>query len=71
MFIGRNLDGTIYGAWTSKQPQDASHQRVEEVPEDHPDLVAFRGRDKDIVPIDLNRELSDLRARIVELEKVK
>jgi hypothetical protein len=41
MFIGKREDGTIYGCWTSRQPDDADHPRQEEVPEDHPDLLAF------------------------------
>lgn len=43
MFIGRKPSGEIYGAWTQAQPQDADHRGLEEVPEDHPDLVAFLG----------------------------
>jgi hypothetical protein len=45
MFIGRRPDGTIYGAWTCQQPQDADHLGIEEVSDDHPDLVAFITRD--------------------------
>jgi hypothetical protein len=41
-FIGRRLDNSIYGVWSVPQPNDADHPRVEEVAEDHPDLVAFR-----------------------------
>lgn len=44
MFIGRRPDGTLYGAWTSRQPNDADHPGMEEVGEDHPDLVAFQNR---------------------------
>lgn len=40
-FIGRNSDGTIYGIWSVRQPNDAAHPRQEEVPDDHPDVVAF------------------------------
>ena len=71
MFIGRREDGTIYGAFSQSQKNDEYHPRIEEVPEDHPDLVAFRTRDKNIVPVDMNKELFDLKARILELEKVK
>lgn len=42
MFIGRKQDGTIYGSWTVRQPDDADHPLQEEVSDDHPDLVAFR-----------------------------
>jgi len=41
MFIGRRLDNSLYGCWTTRQPDDADHPRVEEVPDDHPDLLAF------------------------------
>jgi len=41
MYIGRRQDGTIYGAWTSKQQQDKDHKGMEEVVDDHPDLIEF------------------------------
>lgn len=41
MFIGRRIDNSIYGCWTSRQPDDADHPRQEEVADDHPDLLAF------------------------------
>lgn len=41
MFIGRRQDGTIYGSWTCKQPDDADHPCMEELPDDHPDVIAF------------------------------
>lgn len=36
MFIGRKDDGSIYGLWTVKQ-----WEGQEELPDDHPDVVAF------------------------------
>lgn len=44
MFIGRNPDGSIYGTWTCPQPKDANHPLMEEVPDTHPDVVAFLSR---------------------------
>lgn len=44
MFIGRRADGSIYGTWTVGQPQDADHPNIEEVPDDHPEVVAFMTR---------------------------
>ena len=44
MFIGRRLDGTIYGAWTCKQPDDADHLGVEELSDNHPEVIAFINR---------------------------
>lgn len=41
MHIGRRLDNSIYGCWTSRPANDADHPRVEEVADDHPDVVAF------------------------------
>jgi len=41
MFIGRRLDGTIYGAWTVRQSDDADHPRQEEIADNHPDVIAF------------------------------
>lgn len=41
MFIGRKPDGSIYGTWSCPQPKDADHLGIEEVDDDHPDLVAF------------------------------
>ena len=41
MYIGRKSDGTIYGAWSCKQPNDADHPGIEEVSDNHPDLIAF------------------------------
>lgn len=37
MFVSRRDDGAIYGMWTVRQ-----HAGQEELPEDHPDVVAFR-----------------------------
>lgn len=44
MFVGRREDGSIYGLWTVRQPKDADHPRMEELPDDHPDVVAFVNR---------------------------
>lgn len=41
MWIGRKA-GVIYGAWTSRQADDADHPGQEEVADNHPDLVAFQ-----------------------------
>ena len=41
MFIGRNLDNTLYGCWTVRQSDDAFHPRQEEVADTNPDVVAF------------------------------
>ena len=41
MWIGRRLDTTVYGAWSTRQPDDAYHPRQEEVADNHPDLIAF------------------------------
>jgi hypothetical protein len=41
MFIGRRPDNSIYGSWASTQPNDKDHPGIEEVADDHPDLLAF------------------------------
>ena len=44
MFVGLNSGGTIYGIWTCRQPDDADHPRIEALPDNHPDVVAFLNR---------------------------
>ena len=51
MWVGRLPDGNIYGTWTCRQPDDADHLGIEELPDDHPDVVAF-----------INRPVPDFRA---------
>lgn len=41
MFIGRRLDGSFYGCWRVRQPDDADHPRQEEVSDDDPEVLAF------------------------------
>lgn len=41
MFIGRRADRSIYGCWTVRQPDDASHLGQEELSDNDPELVAF------------------------------
>lgn len=43
-FVGRRADGSVYGVWSSRQPQDADHPNIEEVPDDHQDVVVFLNR---------------------------
>jgi hypothetical protein len=85
MFIGRKLDGSVYGAWTQSQPNDEFHTGIEEVPDEHPDYVAFRDRKKNRVrppdPRDVqlaeqtvklaeqSTKLLDLETRLATLEK--
>ena len=44
MFIGRRPDDSIYGMWVSRQPNDEHHQGMEELPDEHADVVAFVNR---------------------------
>jgi len=73
MFIGRRPDGTIYGAWMCPQPNDADHPRIEELPDDHPEVVAFvnrpKGAPKDIV--DQILDLSPERKALLKAELTK
>ncbi|MCI0549321.1 MAG: hypothetical protein L0287_00040 [Anaerolineae bacterium] len=71
MFVGRLADGTIYGTWTSPQPNDIHHPNIEELPDDHPDVLAFRNRPKPVVidpVVTLQAELDDLKVRLQNLE---
>ena len=54
MFIGRRPDTSIYGTWTSRQPDDADHPGMEELPDDHPDVLAFVNRPTPVItdPVD-------------------
>jgi hypothetical protein len=54
MFIGRKQNGECYGAWICKQPDDADHPGIEEVTDDHPELLAFINR-----PIPLAKDILD------------
>jgi hypothetical protein len=60
MFIGRRPDGTIYGCWTTRQPDDEFHPGQEEVADDHPDLVEFIER-----PRQRPETLADLKAALI------
>ena len=64
MFVGRRPDGSIYGTWTCRQPDDADHSGMEELPDNHPDIVAFVNR-----PTPAQRDrVAELEARIAILE---
>ena len=64
MFVGRRPDGSIYGTWTCRQPDDADHPGMEELPDDHPDVVAFVNRP---IPQTVDK-VAILEARIAALE---
>jgi len=68
MFIGRRLDGTIYGAWTCRQPNDADHSLIEEVADTHPDYIAFRDRVRPVFIDPRDTKIAELEARLVALE---
>ena len=66
MFIGRRLDNSIYGCWSVRQPDDADHPRQEEVPDSHPDVVAFLAPtppDPRVVADETERDASGARPR--------
>lgn len=70
MFIGRRPDSTIYGAWTSRQPDDADHLGMEEVADDHPDLVAFLAP-KPVIPDPIDELRQAMKADPLLLDKLK
>ena len=57
--------------WANRQPVDQFHPGMssEDVPDDHPDIVAFRHRNDNKVQVDLRAELDNLKTRISELEQ--
>ena len=71
MFIGRRPDGTIYGSWTCKQPQDTDHPGMEELPDNHPEVIAFINRPRPIVIDPLNDLRTALESDSTLLDKIK
>ena len=71
MFIGRRPDGTIYGAWTSKQPNDEFHTGIEELSDNHPDVIAFINRPLPVVIDPLDDLRTALRSDSTLLDKIK
>ena len=63
MWVGRK-NGEIYGTWTVRQPNDEHHTGMEELPDDHPDVVAFVNR---LLPITVDK-VAALETRIAALE---
>lgn len=70
MFIGRNQSGEIYGVWTSKQPNDADHPRMEEVADDDPELRAFLAP-KPVAPDPIDELRAAMKADPTLLDKLK
>ncbi|MCI0561158.1 MAG: hypothetical protein MN733_21950 [Nitrososphaera sp.] len=64
MWIGRRLDGTVYGAWTVEQKSDNFHPRLENVDDNHPDVLGFKNRTRK-KPVD---EITPLKERAALLE---
>ncbi len=60
MFVGRRLDGTIYGMWTCRQPNDADHQGMEELPDDHIDVTTFLSRPSSVAGKSLDERVAAL-----------
>lgn len=78
MFIGRKPDGSIYGTWTSPQPRDSFHLGIEEVTDNHPDVVAFANRQlpvridtRDAKIAELESRLNSLEVQVVEMTPVE
>ena len=65
MFIGRRKDGSIYGSWTERQPDDADHPGQEEVADDDKELIAFLAPEPLKDPADLNSAQSDVKAIVL------
>lgn len=69
-YIGRRLDGSIYGVWASEQPKDEFHTGMEHVAENHPDLIAFRNRPRPEFIDPRDTKMAELEARLVALERL-
>jgi hypothetical protein len=62
MFVGRRPDGSIYGTWTCRPPDDSDHMNVEELSDDHHEVVEFRNRIPPPAPMteeDIQRDKED------------
>lgn len=70
MFVGRRSDGTIYGCWTVKQPNDNDHPLMEELPDNHPDVVDFLAP-KPVIPDPIDGLRAALIADPTLLNKLK
>jgi len=67
MFVGRRLDGSIYGTWTCRQPDDDDHPNVEELSDDHPEVVEFMKH----VPTQAHLTEEDFRREKEDQERVE
>ena len=68
MWVGRRLDNTVYGIWAREQPKDEFHTGIEELPDDHPDIVAFRNRPRPVAIDPRDIKIAELEARITTVE---
>ena len=68
MFVGRRSNGAIYGVWTVPQPDDEFHTGIEELDEDHADVVTFTQRTLPASVDPRDTKLDDLQARLEILE---
>lgn len=69
MFIGRK-NGAIYGAWSIPQPNDEFHQGIVELPDNHPDVVAFLAP-KPAIPDPIDDLRTALKADPLLLDAIK
>lgn len=57
MFVSRREDGSIFGAWSTAQ-----YDGQEELPDTHPDVVAFR--DRPAAGVQRALDLEDAKAKL-------
>ena len=69
MFVGRK-NGVIYGAWSIPQPNDADHAGILELPDDHPDVVAFLAP-KPVIPDPIDELRAALKTDPLLLDAIK
>jgi hypothetical protein len=71
MYIGRRPDGTIYGSWTCRQANDDDHLGIEEVVDDHPDLLAFTMSMRPVEGKSIDERLRVLETQMQTIESIK
>lgn len=70
MFVGYRA-GAVYGTWTCPQPNDADHAGIVELPDDHPDVVAFVNRPTPVITDPVEELRTALKTDPLLLDRIK
>ena len=68
MFVGKRPDGSVYGAWTCRQPEDEFHPNITELPDDHADVLEFTKRERAVYIDPRDAQIAQLEARLSIVE---